>query len=200
MIDILSPLGDAPPAPQVHNWTGIPEPPGWKAATGMDWPPTGAFPPSPPPACALIPGLWPCSPWPPPPPVGWPANMPWPLPLGPAPGALPPTPPPAASPPPPAAAAPEKPFPWGWVVLGGLALGAGLLVMSGAGALALAENPGLASRARRLHDNLEYEEAARVLDAYRQEDVVEAGIVAAELGYVLDSRGKYRLSDHEEEP
>lgn len=145
MIDVFSSLaqparhlGDAPPAPTPTNWTGIPEPPGWKELTGgMSWPPTGAFPPSPPPACALAPGLWPCSPWPPPPPVGWPAGWPWPLPLGPAPGAPPPPPPPAAVTPPQTTAAPEKPFPWGWVVLGGLALGAGLLVMSGAGTLAL---------------------------------------------------------------
>lgn len=193
-------LGDAPPAPAPTNWTGIPEPPGWKELTGgMSWPPTGAFPPSPPPACAYAPGLWPCSPWPPPPPPLWPQGWPWPLPLGPAPGA-PPPPPPAAVTPPQVPAAPEKPFPWGWVVLGGLALGAGLLVMSGAGALALAENPGLANKARRLHDDLEYEQAARMLDAYREVDAVEAGIVAAELGYVFDySRGKYRLSDHGED-
>lgn len=131
-------LGDAPPAPTPTNWTGIPEPPGWKELTGgMSWPPTGAFPPSPPPACALAPGLWPCSPWPPPPPVGWPAGWPWPLPFGPAPGAPPPPPPPVAPAPPPATTVtPEKAFPWGWVVFGGLALGAGLLLVGGAGALA----------------------------------------------------------------
>ncbi len=141
MIDIFSPLGDAPPAPVIQNWTGLPEPPFWKELTGgMSWPPSGAFPPSPPPACAYSP-TWPCKPWPPPPPPGWPSNWPWPLPLGPAAGVPPPTPPGAAAPPPTPAKPEGKQKPWGWIILGGLALGAGLLVMSGAGVLALADNP-----------------------------------------------------------
>jgi len=86
-------LGQTTP-PQ--NWTGVPEPPGWKEATGLDWPPTGAFPATPPPACSLLlPGTWPCSPWPPARPPGYPAELPWPLPLPPIPVTPAPLPPPA---------------------------------------------------------------------------------------------------------
>jgi hypothetical protein len=48
--------------------------------------------------------------------------------------------------------APEKSTPWGWIILGGLALGAGLLMASGVGALALADNPNPKRVARALVD------------------------------------------------
>lgn len=99
-------LGQTPP-PQ--NWTGIPEPPGWKETTGLDWPPTGAFPASPPPACALLPaGTWPCSPWPPARPLGYPPELPWPLPLPPIPVTPTPLPPPAQTLPVPPQPAPSS--------------------------------------------------------------------------------------------
>lgn len=153
MIDVFASLGEPAPAPV--NWTGVPEPPGWKELTGgMSWPPTGAFPPSPPPACALAPGLWPCSPWPPPAPFGWPPGWPWPLPLPPPPGgAALPAPPPAASAPVPAPApsAAKSEFPWGWVVLGAVGVGAALL-LAGGGASVLADNPSAKRVARALVD------------------------------------------------
>lgn len=153
MIDVFSPLGAPAPGP-VQNWTGVPEPPLWKELTGgMSWPPTGAFPPSPPPACALVP-TWPCNPWPPPAPPLWPAGWPWPLPLPPPPGAALPAPPPAvpAQPPPPAAPSggSKSEIPWGLIVVGGLAVGAALLFAgTSAGVL---DNPSAARVARALVD------------------------------------------------
>lgn len=137
-----------------QNWTGLPEPPGWKQLTGLDWPPTGQFPPSPPPACAYAPQVWPCSPWSssppygPPPPPGWPKDWPWPLPVPPPTGALPPPPQPIPAPTP--APTPAPPGKAGGGGAGGagvavaVALGLGLvalLALAAGGGAGFSENP-----------------------------------------------------------
>lgn len=106
----------------ISNWTGVPEPPWWPA-TGMPWPPMGAFPTEAPPLWKTT-GLE----WPPPKPPGYPEDWPYPLPLPPGGGPSPPAPPAGTQPPLPPPPAPIQPAPSG-VEPGNV--GVALLVVAG---------------------------------------------------------------------